>query len=239
MSLDLKGATAYDARKAVRFIRDLVVSDRLELTANGKSFGSLRGKVPAERIAAADELAWAEEAASDLLFIEEALGASLEFRAELSLFDRIDLRILALLLAGRCVLHRDAFKMNVSFHSEPAQPEIERFMRGEAGALVATYDDVTWSVLGQKVHVPQLAIYHPSTRLVSPTGGPPRAGENCTIEASDGAPGRLYLPDRMDPDGRVVPTPWGLTGIPEPKALDELAEAGDLDIRPRRLGAGD
>lgn len=239
LSLELRGASAYDARKAVRFIRDLVASDQVELTGDGKSFGSLRGEVPTERRAAADELAWVEETASDLLFIEEALGTSLEFRAELSLFDRIDLRILALLLGGRCVLHRDAFKMNVSFHNPPDQPEIEQFLRGEPGALVATYGDITWTVLGQKVHLPELAIYHPSTRLVTPTGAPPRAGDDCTIEGSDDSPGRLYLPDRMDPDARVVPTPWGLTGIPEPKAFDDLAEFADLDIRPRRLGVGE
>ena len=237
LSLDLTGASAYDARKAVRFIRDLVGSDQLELTGDGKSFGSLRGDVPAERVTAADELAWAEEAASDLLSIEEALGVNLEFRAELSLFDRIDLRILALLIAGRCVLHHDVFKMNVSFHSPPEQPEIEKFLRGEPGALVATYDDITWTVLGQKVRLPQLAIYHPSARMVTPTGGPPLAGDDCTIEASDGTPGRLYLPDRMDPDGRVVPTPWRLTGIPEPIGFDQLAGMGDSGIQPRRLGA--
>jgi hypothetical protein len=239
LSLDLKGASAYDARKAVRFIRELVMSDQLELTADGTSFGSLRGEVPAERIAAADELAWAEEAASDLLFIEEALGVSLEFRAELSLFDRIDLRILALLLAGRCVLHRDAFRLNVSFHSPPEQPEIERFLHGEPGALVATSEDITWTVLGQKVHLPQLARYHPSARLVTPTGGTPRRGDDCTIEASDGTPGRLYLPSRMAADGRVVPTPWGLTRIPEPPAFNDPGEAEDFDIGRRRLRASE
>lgn len=237
MSLDLTGASTYDARKAVRFIRDMVGSDQIELMANGTTFGSLRGEVTPERVARADELLWVEEAAGDLLAIEDALGVSLEFRPSLSLFDRIDLRILARLVAGECVLHRDAFRLPVTINDQGEQPELDRFMRGESGALAVTIGDVRWTVLGQTVCLPELSIYHPRTRLVTSTGDAPRRGDECVIEAVDSTPGRLYLPDRADPDRPLVPTEWGLSGIPEPASEDSLLETGGLEVRPRLLGS--
>lgn len=217
------GCTAVDVRKALRFLDTWERAAEISLTVDGRS-GQLRLPDTAPDFGLDPSLL---ELVDDLAFLETELDVSFKIPEVLpGPLERVWVRTIRRILEGRCVVLPNVDGLDVTLNGN-RDKGIDMLL-SEGVALSVSQDTWCANVLGEELFIDGVAIYHAHVQVddalehLKALRAGAGAGRRVHLRPTDQTPFRIYCPDRLGPDTRIVADPWGLTGIPEHKNFGKL-----------------
>lgn len=208
------------------------------LTEDGGSIATLGPLTGALDPALLADVTVLHEFSEDMDFIEREIGKEFRIPEELSVMDRIDTRILRLILQGHLVCFPEFLTLPVTL--TPAALEKGDLAEDRPLVLLAPYTDPTekksaasptgaeWHLVAVSEQGPsstvvlneQIGWYFPRMYLEDAEGVKRRLDRGETVKArwkpKDGLRPRVYLPRRLARnDQHLAPEPWGLHGVDE------------------------
>ncbi|MFF5232707.1 hypothetical protein [Dactylosporangium sp. NPDC000521] len=142
---------------------------------------------------------------------------------DISVDDRIDLRIARLLIEGHCVALRssNAFTMTLNGLLDDTLRDL---LHRETSTMQLT-SDVIMEIFGMRLEMGPIAYFHTRVEIVDRRGllaeleAGRGDGATMKVRPADGEPFRAYMPDQRTgrDDEPLVPTGWGLPGLDGPR----------------------
>lgn len=173
------------------------------------------------------ELRILHEAADDLVYVQDQCGRQFAFPDEVSVFSRIDTRILRRLLEGRVVCLPTCQLVHLTVSPEALDDPKGRLFLTEPGQLALEQDPVGWTLeaVADQGDVAEITLhetigyYFPELAAKNPDEVMATLERGATAQLDLGSPSRitprLYLRDRLRAGTPIVPEPWGLLGVAE------------------------
>lgn len=222
---DIADEDVVAAERALRVSSLLREGRPTELWIEGRRLGSVVGSVSEGSPPDLGEDPYLH--LSDLAVVSKEFDVPLAYPRRVSTQDRVDIRMLRLLLEGNCVLLAGVGGMTATLSGETS-PELEAFLNADARGIAIT-SPRAFEVEGHQLPLESLRVFHPTLRvtngaaLVELLHAGSASGAEVVMTPTDGTPFRAVLVDRVaDPDAPLVPVPLGIPGIPEHPALDGI-----------------
>lgn len=218
VTLDIAGRSATDGRKVVRFLRHLESVGAIEVSAGSLSIRVTAGDVwnPIDpRLVALVE---------DLAVLEDKLDVQFSLPDELpKTIDRIWARIYRYVLEGKPTL-APVESMNFTLNGE--LDDGLRLLLQSTQAAQSRVDNWEVELFGARLDLGAVAFWHPEVRakdgeehLQALERG---EGEDRQVQlfSADGVRGFVvFTPGKLQPDERIIPTPWDVPGALEHRQL--------------------
>jgi hypothetical protein len=221
-----------DLLLAMRLIKQLHRGNTGEIYLNGQRLGVIgftaKGN-SAERLAHLDEVRRWEQLAEDLDIVQRHCDNFFPVPAELPGIDRAVLRMLRLLIEGKCAAHPTARVLTITLAGTDSE-ELRMVLDGTPRTIRLDLSECTVEVAGRVLMVGDVMLFH--TRVVA-------VDSERVLEALDAGTAEGYVVN-LRPEGKehfhafmpakwpsdqmpLVPTPWGLPELTEPAARSESA----------------
>lgn len=219
-----EGDSVRDVARAARLSLDLVASRSLMLSADDGTVLT-RGHGPDWRDRA--DPAWIKamqllnESATDLAVVQEETNTHFPMPDSLSVLDRIHLRMLRLILEGKCTWHPQLKSFEaVLVPREDLDEGTAKLLSGDPMALALTQSRGSVEVGGQTLPLPTVTYWHPAMRLENADEARSclMRGQEASVRvvSDDDTNFRVYVQGRVsDPNAPLAPAPWGLTEVHE------------------------
>lgn len=226
------GHTARTITRALDYLRTLPKATRVEISIGGDVGSANLKDVPSD-VVPLNEATLAIIA--DMAFLEKELNVDFAYPAgDITLGDAIWLRVAVRLVQGRVSFSpvgSESFTATLSGVEDAALESV--LTRGGPGAISA--DDFIIELFGTQLNLGTVSWYSPSlvavdgaAALESVRNG---TGAGRQVALTSATPFRMYRPDLLGPDTPIVPEPWGLPGVDEHSALQDVitddSPAGD------------
>jgi hypothetical protein len=205
--------------------RDLQNSHHLDLELDGQHAGRLTRLDPSgldEQTA--KNLAITELLASDLELVQRHCRTFFPVPAELSVNDRIAIRVARLLIEGHCVVHPTTRAFTATLNGRNG-PDLQRVLRTRGPVPMRIDTDMTIQVAGWDLALGEAQIFHTQVEipnraeLLSAFERGQAAGKTMMLVPIDGQSYRAFLPSkwRGRDDETLHVTGWGLPGLNGPQ----------------------
>ncbi|MFF3566108.1 hypothetical protein ACFYXS_39400 [Streptomyces sp. NPDC002574] len=217
-SFDLAGATPAQALKRLGLRHRLMSGGTFALTVDGKDAGG--GQLPAQGAAERDELEQLRLYAQDLEVLQRHCEQEFPLPDDITSSERIALRAARLVVEGHCVIAPFAWSLTFTLNGDD-HAVLRAVLGGEPQSLLLTQSEFALSLAGRTLRLGTVLAFH--TQVVADDGPAALAaldagqaeGHRVRMRPVDGQRFRFCL-DTVDPHRRLVPTPLGLPGYPEP-----------------------
>ncbi len=230
-AFDPTGATAHEARRALRFTSSLMVGAAIRMSV---------GEYPSFQINLDDEPTFGPEPAlvefvEDLCWLEEHFDVALRFPAEgAHRSDQLWARVLVRILRGEPTPMPGTESFSATLNGERSEG-VDMLLR-KGAAIVISHPEWGIEIFGEVLRIGNVYIYtgvaraDDSAELLKAYDAGTAADRKLVVRPSEGQPFLIYAPDYMsnDPDTRVLAHPWNATGIPEHSGLSSLPNAAPL-----------
>lgn len=226
---------------AVRGVTDLAltlgasVSARLT-TPNGHVLAHVSSPAPGYDDSQRQHLMILREVADDLTYLEREFHREFAFPAAVTALQRVDLRVLRLLLEGHAVCGPYAQRLHLDVKPGMLNDPSFRGLLETPHQILSVHDEdmpVPWIIDAiqeqgdiAKVEIREpMGLYFPE--MVAENANEVRdalsrgEGTRLNLHSPSGLRPRSYLPGRMHPTATIELHPWGLTGIDEVPELRE------------------
>lgn len=237
-SWKLVGATAAAALSVLRVLRLVRQNQAVEIYANEVRVLRLIGPATRELGEPAIE-PYAYALVEDLAVIEREYGVGFSVPPNVTIQDRIDVRVARLLAEGKATTWPRFGALTGTLGSEATEQAIVEVQHPRPVAMA--FPAFVVDILGKPIQLGSLGAYHPALRArdASDHIAAIRLGKGegrvVILEPTDGTPIRIWLNDRWpDPDKRIIPEPWQIDDIPEHPGLTAIAieDAPGIDSGP-------
>lgn len=227
MTYSLVGLTGTEARKLLNLIALINAGGRWQIVRDGDAVLTFDGRGEPQHDGQLFPQTWID-LAEDVAVIERELDLAFRMPSDLSNQERIDLKIVRMLLEGRVTTSPMVGSFTGTMAADLSDEDLEVLTTPHAMVKKAPF---VMTLLGQKVRIGILGAYHPHMEVVA--GDAHREahlrgvgeGRKVVIEPQDGTPIRLWLDGSLAPGDRIVPEPWNLPGIDEHPGLGQAGVA--------------
>jgi hypothetical protein len=212
------------AKANIRLFRDLLYGNGVELRLDSLPIGRCtraeRGELDEQT---ATDLAIRELLVDDLEIVQDHCRSFFPVPAELSLGDRIEIRLARLLAEGHCVISRTAQTWSAVLNGQTSAV-FEQLLSSDTPQALTIGGQLAIQVLGRTLRMGEARFFHTQVEVLDRTDHmtPLRAGRGANrrivFAPTDNMHYRVYLPAKWNDreDQPLVPSPWGLHGLDGP-----------------------
>lgn len=232
-SVNLAGREPADIVKAVSMLERIDSEHGAKLIFDGDRVASLLLDSQGKSMLGEhrDDILLHKDIAADLVYVQEQTEQYFAYPEEVSVADRIYLRVLRRLLEGRCVVLPDKNQVSATLSSEGSE-DARLILGGEAVSLLIDQENFGVEVFGQNFFLGHCRIYAPKVRavgangLLKSLGDGDAVGRQVTLRTDENTGFWAFSMERVieDFDGGARPSSLGLADYPD--APDVAAAAG-------------
>ncbi len=228
-----RAADASFLLRAIKLDRDLTRAATVELRGRNTTLvrAGLTLQTGAVVDAESEERRAFIETVDDLAYVQQATDTFFPVPESITGLDRVWLRVLRRALEGRMCFAPDAWTtLNMTIGPAILGGEgPELLLAGDSAMLLVSQDSSSVEWADHELHLPKpLAFVLRSATLQDAAAVRSRLehGESVAvvIKSNRDAHPVVYMPSRVTEGTRLVPEPWGLTGIEEVPEVDQLGD---------------
>ncbi|WP_055479265.1 hypothetical protein [Sphaerimonospora mesophila] len=219
-----------DLLRAMRLIKQLHETCTGEIYLNGQRLGVIGFTAKdhfAEVRAHLDEIRRCEQLAEDLDIVQRHCDNFFPVPAELSGIERAALRMVRLLIEGKCAVHPTARLLTATLTGSGSE-ELRVILSGNPQSLRLDLSGCTVDIAGHELLIGDVMLFH--TRVIAVNAGQvlealdAGSAEGCVLKLQPEGEDHFhaFIPAKWPGNHMpVVPTPWGLPELVEPAARTE------------------
>ncbi|MFG1697263.1 hypothetical protein [Nonomuraea sp. NPDC049309] len=220
-------ANPADLLRAMRLIKQLHKTCTGEIYLNGQRLGvaSFTAKDHSSDVRAhLDEVRRCEQLAEDLDIVQRHCDSFFPVPVQLSGVERAVLRMVRLLVEGKCAVHPMARCLTATLTGSESN-ELRLILSGNPQSIRLDLSECTMEIAGHELEIGDVMLFH--TRVIAVNADQVTqaldagSAKGCVVKLQPEGEEHFhaFMPARWPSDSMpVVPTPWGLPELAEPTA---------------------